>query len=300
MEIGENIRLCKCGCNEWITYKKFYKFYGVPSYLPHHHPTWKNGLTKENSEKLRESTEKTGKTLKKLYAEGKLIPYYKGKNLLKETKRKIGLANKGKKRTEETKQKIRISMIKNRKEHPEIIEEIRKKLQGRIFSEEHKKKISLSKIGNLSRTGQKNSIETRRKISKSNIGKHIGWSKGLTKETDERVKSMSIKLSNKGNPMYGKLGNLAPGWKGGLSFEPYGIEFNKKIKEQIRRRDNFICQKCKKAEQELKRKLSIHHIDYNKKNNCPLNLISLCSICHTKTNDNRKKWENFFQSLLRG
>jgi hypothetical protein len=83
-------------------------------------------------------------------------------------------------------------------------------------------------------------------------------------------------------------------WKGGKSFEPYGIEFNKVLKEEIRKRDKYICQKCRKKQKQLKRKLYIHHIDYNKKNNKPKNLISLCLLCHSKTNFNRNKWKKYF------
>jgi hypothetical protein len=43
------------------------------------------------------------------------------------------------------------------------------------------------------------------------------------------------------------------------------------------------------------KKLQIHHIDYNKKNNNLNNLISLCLSCHTKTGFNRSYWEKYFK-----
>jgi len=88
-----------------------------------------------------------------------------------------------------------------------------------------------------------------------------------------------------------------PRWLGGKSFEPYGIEFNEKLRELIRERDNHKCFICGKKDY---RKLSVHHIDYNKKNNNPNNLISLCNKCHIQTNSNRIKWKKFFQELLGG
>ena len=88
-----------------------------------------------------------------------------------------------------------------------------------------------------------------------------------------------------------------PRWLGGKSFEPYGIEFNNKLKELIKKRDKYKCFICGKKDY---RKLSIHHIDYNKKNNDLKNLISLCNHCHIKTNSNRNKWKKFFQELLGG
>lgn len=87
-------------------------------------------------------------------------------------------------------------------------------------------------------------------------------------------------------------------WLGGKSFEPYGLEFNKELKEKIRKRDNYECQECHKKQEESKGKLSVHHIDYNKKNNSPTNLISLCQKCHVKTNHNRKHWEKHFKMKM--
>ena len=88
-----------------------------------------------------------------------------------------------------------------------------------------------------------------------------------------------------------------PNWLGGKSFEPYGIEFNNELKELIRKREKNKCFICGKKEN---RKLSVHHIDYNKKNNNPKNLIALCNKCHIQTNTNREEWEKFFQSFVRG
>ncbi len=34
--------------------------------------------------------------------------------------------------------------------------------------------------------------------------------------------------------------------------------------------------------------------DYDKRNNSPENLISLCASCHTKTNFSRNDWTEYF------
>ena len=39
-----------------------------------------------------------------------------------------------------------------------------------------------------------------------------------------------------------------------------------------------------------------NHIDYNKLNCNPNNLISLCRKCHMKTNSNRDYWINYFKN----
>lgn len=53
-------------------------------------------------------------------------------------------------------------------------------------------------------------------------------------------------------------------------------------------------QLCGKYQIELKEKVAIHHINYDKKNLDPKNLISLCRSCHTKTNHNRENWIKLF------
>ena len=82
-------------------------------------------------------------------------------------------------------------------------------------------------------------------------------------------------------------------WKGGISFEPYPTEWTEDLKESIRKRDNYVCQLC--GNKSTKRELCVHHIDYDKNNLDPKNLISLCIFCHAKTNWNRRKWTEYFQ-----
>jgi len=77
-------------------------------------------------------------------------------------------------------------------------EETKKKMMGRIVSEETRRKISLAKKGQVSwMKGKHPSLETRKKMSESKKGKTT-WIKGLTKETDERV--MKISKAGKGRP----------------------------------------------------------------------------------------------------
>jgi len=78
-----------------------------------------------------------------------------------------------------------------------------------------------------------------------------------------------------------------PNWKGGIQHYPYSNEFNNKLKNEIRERDNNSCRLCGDYNQ-----LCIHHIDYNKENSDKDNLITLCRSCHSKTNFNRNFWEN--------
>jgi hypothetical protein len=82
----------------------------------------------------------------------------------------------------------------------------------------------------------------------------------------------------------------------GKSREPYPLLFNKQLKERIRVRDNFICQLCGVPELECNKRLTVHHIDYNKKNCNGNNLISLCKGCNSKVNSNRDYWLEYFKN----
>ena len=89
-----------------------------------------------------------------------------------------------------------------------------------------------------------------------------------------------------------------PNWQGGLSNFPYPFAFNNKLKELIRERDGYICQLCSKTQEENNQRLSIHHIDYDKDNLDPKNLISLCRSCNCKVNYNREYWTEFFKRRM--
>ena len=78
-------------------------------------------------------------------------------------------------------------------------------------------------------------------------------------------------------------------WRGGKSFQSYGFEWTVLLKHSIRTRDFFVCQICKKNGWQ------VHHIDYNKFNCDPKNLITLCRSCHMKTNFNREHWIRYFK-----
>ena len=102
---------------------------------------------------------------------------------------------------------------------------------------------------------------------------------------EQRIKS-SIRITKENNPM----------WKGGISKEPYSFDFDLRLKAQIKERDGYICQLCSCSNPI---KLSIHHIDYDKKNSNYYNLITLCRSCNVKVNINRPYWTNYFYGIVR-
>ncbi len=118
-----------------------------------------------------------------------------------------------------------------------------------------------------------------------------------------KEKNRQIHLKNPTRYWLGKhpthmKGEKNNNWQGGISFEPYGLEFNKKLKEQIRKKYHYRCQQCFRHQNELLYKLSIHHIDFNKKNNSEENLIPLCRNCHCQTNFKRENWIDYFKNRI--
>lgn len=91
-----------------------------------------------------------------------------------------------------------------------------------------------------------------------------------------------------------QVGPNASAWKGGISFEPYCSKFNEEFKERVR---EFWGRKCGISgitEKENGKKLSVHHVNYNKMvccDNTPPLFIPLSKSLHPKTNNNREYWE---------
>jgi len=205
-------------------------------------------------------TEEIKKNISKAM-EGK-IPWNKNKHLSEEHKRNISKSNKGKILSKETRKK----MSKVAKEKGFGLW-----MKGKHISEEIRRKIGEANKGNSWNKGKYLSEETKKKIGEANKGRII---------SEEHKKIIS--KAHKGTKNHF--------WQGGKSFEEYTVNFNRELKELVRQRDNYQCQLCGMPEVENIRKLCIHHVDYNKKNCLPSNLISLCTSCHIRTNFNRDYW----------
>lgn len=242
------------------------------------------------------------------------VPWTKGKHLSEETKRKIAqtkLGDKNSSKRLDVKKKISIGVIRAHKEG---------KCHGRKpgFTS-HRKGISIEEEYGIEKANQ-----IKQKLKK--FGEEMGKLNGGKKRSEKTRKKMSEarkrlyrehpeilrKMSNTRKKLYkeGKIrlssscfqkGETHPSWQGGKSFEPYTLDFNKKFKQAIKERDYFCCQLCNLWEgdlNQLKRYLTIHHIDYIKINSFPQNCITLCNKCHSLTTKNREHWKKFFQSLL--
>jgi len=100
-----------------------------------------------------------------------------------------------------------------------------------------------------------------------------------------------------------RAGENNQNWKGGLSFEPYCFKFNREFKEYIRNKFGRICFLCKKTEEENGRRLSVHHVNYNKNCGCDddntCQFVPLCTGCNNKVNSNRNMWETKIKAKMR-
>lgn len=78
------------------------------------------------------------------------------------------------------------------------------------------------------------------------------------------------------------------------SYRDYPDTFNDQLRTSIRKRDGFRCRICKVYQYGL----SVHHIDTNKQNSDPLNLVSLCRSCHMKVHIEIKRTGQIVQFLM--
>lgn len=231
-------------------------------------------------------------------------PWIKGKHHSDETREKISKSNKGKvmlnvwNKGKPWSEEIKKKISETKKGKPSSRKGIKQWVNnnhpflGKHHSEETRKKLSISLKGKKSwMTGRHHSQQTKDKLSLKFKGKKLSL--------EHRQKA----IKNLANHHF-QAGEKHRYWQGGISFEPYGIAFNEKLKERVRKRDSYRCQQCFRHQDELfaktgrKYSLMIHHIDYNKKNNVESNLISLCNSCHAQTNFDRVDWTKYFQNRL--
>jgi hypothetical protein len=97
-------------------------------------------------------------------------------------------------------------------------------------------------------------------------------------------------------------GENSSSWLGGISFEPYCPKFNNEFRERVRTYYDYKCVLCKKTQEQNGKKLSVHHVNYQKNACCdediPLYFVALCNSCHTKTNHDREKYRKLFEKMI--
>lgn len=95
-----------------------------------------------------------------------------------------------------------------------------------------------------------------------------------------------------------RMGENNPAWKGGISCEPYCIQWtDKEYKDWLKyERDGGKCNnpQCNGKSH----RLCLHHINYNKKDCRPINLITLCNSCNSIANKDREWHEAYYTTLM--
>ena len=147
------------------------------------------------------------------------------------------------------------------------------------LSSEHRAKLSKAHMGNKRALGHHVSPEVRARMSAKHMGK--------TLSAEHRAKLSASHFGSQNSQ-----------WRDGSSYEPYSPAFGRSLKRNVRERDSHRCQVCGVPQTECTKRLDIHHIDYDKKNSDPVNLISLCVRCHGRTTTNRAYWRETFQHLM--
>ena len=253
-----------------------------------------------------------------------------------EVKQKISNALKGTKLSEETKQKIS-QANKGKTSYIRTEKTIKKQKETIKKNGGHKGEKNPMWKGGISRTidfcdncGKEHNFKT---VNYKNSKNHFCsikcrseyQSKYIVGKANPNFKSMEIECDNCGKIIYvcpsqnkrnkynfcsrfcdnehrKKSKRYAlennPQWLGGLSFFPYPLKWSNQLRESIRQRDGYTCRICGYVWDKKDRKLSVHHIDYNKNNLNPENLISLCTPCHSKTHHKRDYWINYFNEVL--
>jgi len=167
------------------------------------------------------------------------------------------------------------AIFRGRKLSPEHCANISAANKGKPKSSEHRVKIGAARRG-----------KKRAPFSPEWLERMAEAQRGKRRSPETRAK---ISVAQKGPKNHN--------WMGGLSFEPYTWEFNAELKEEVRRRDGYKCQLCGAPQAECETRLPVHHVDYDKKNSDPVNLVALCVSCNVKVNTNRKHWKVFFQAM---
>jgi hypothetical protein len=223
-----------------------------------------------------------------------------------EGRKKLSKLHLGVPRTPETIAKMRLAALGK---HPSIEsrEKQSAKMRGRPLSTEHRRKLSEG------RKGMVFSPEHRANLSAARKGKSFASPESRAKNTERlrllwqdptyRKKMSDMArghvLSPEGRAKIAakarlRGGDKSPRWKGGISSLPYSSDWTKTLKRSIRERDHYVCRVCGAPQEDIAH--DVHHIDYDKQNSAPTNLITLCHACHTKTTQgNREQWTAFLR-----
>ena len=272
------LRRCKCGCGE-ITKSGNKYIFG-------HHlfgNTFKRDKKASKETRKKMSLAKIGNMNRR------------GTTHTKETKDKMILTRQNV--SEETRNKISLALTNNTnatgKRSKEVREAISKQVTGNgnpFYGKHHTEETKRESSCRMKLNNPMHSFDIRLKVSKALQNRY--------KNREHHLCGNKLSEETKGKISIATSGSNNPAWLGGISFEPYCIDWNNVTKDAIKERDNHECQNsdCKHNCDHLS--LCVHHVDYNKKNCEPRNLITLCISCNARANTNRKYWELIYRDVL--
>jgi len=206
-----------------------------------------------------------------------VVGQFTGKSHTKETKNRIGSANKGRNITEEHKKKI--SKAQKGRRHTAAT-------KAKISRNSRHKGKKRDEFTTYSFDGENNPFFGRSHTEESKI-KMREWHLGKTVSIKSRAR-MSFALS----------GSKNPAWRGGISAAPYcPIFYNREFRHLILERDSHECQNPLCWETSMR--LCLHHINYDKRD-CRLhNVILVCNSCNARANHNRKFWQEHYETIMK-
>ena len=115
-------------------------------------------------------------------------------------------------------------------------------------------------------------------------------------EKSNRRRSESLKGKNKGK----YDGPNHPHWRGGIQYDPYcPIFYDPEFKEMIFKRDGYECQNPDCWENCDHMPLIPHHINYNRMDCNPRNIITVCWSCNSRANHNRGFWQRHYEKIMK-
>lgn len=178
-----------------------------------------------------------------------------------------------------------------------------------VRTEEYKRKLSIQMKDIMNRPEVRKKLVVNNAMKRPEVSEKVKGDLNAMKRLENRIKisnsrkGMKFSAEHKRNLSLSHQGERAPNWQGGIGQEPYCFIFgNQEFKEMIKSRDHHTCQHCGITKMlSLKvynQDLVIHHINYDKKDCDPKNLVTICNSCNTEANYNRPYWQNFYNFIV--
>jgi len=134
----------------------------------------------------------------------------------------------------------------------------------------------------------RHSEDTKLKMSKCRTG---GNNSFYGKQHSYRTREI---ISEKITGMFAGINHW--NWIDGRSYYPYCSGWSILTKE-LKEYDDYLCQSplCEGKTETM----TSHHIDYDKQNCHPSNLITLCNVCNLTANNDRDWWQLYYTEIKR-